>query len=265
MTHSRAERIVFLAVTAVLGVFLLAPILVVVAASFSTSAALDFPPNGLSLRWYAQMWSTPQYIDGMKLSLELAAFVATVSIVLGGLAAIGLSKSKARWAEIVSAFLLSPLVLPQVVIGAGVLALLGRMGLQGGTVGLIVGHIVITVPYATRTIQSALFAIDSAHEEASLDLYASRFTTYRLIVLPMIRSGIFAAWMFAFVISWINVEVSVFLAPSVLAPIPVQIFSYVQYSVDSFIAVVSAVSVYVAVVVILVIDRVVGLEKTATR
>lgn len=265
MTYSRAARTVFLIVTAMLAIFLLAPILVIVVASFSSSATLDFPPDGLSLRWYEQMWSTPQYTDGLKLSLELAAFVATVSTVVGGMAAIGLNRTRARWAEPVTAFLLSPLVLPQVVIGAALLALLGRAGMQGGTTGLIVGHIVITIPYATRTIHAALQGIDEHHEEASLDLYASRSTTYRLVVLPMIRAGLFAAWMFAFVISWINVEVSVFLTPSALAPLPVQIFGYIQYSVDSFIAVVSAVSVYVAVGVILLIDRVIGLEKTAAR
>lgn len=265
MTYSRNERMLFLVATAIFGVFLLAPIVVIVAASFSSSATLDFPPDGLSLKWYEQMWSTPQYTDGLKLSLELAAFVATASTVLGGLAAIGLNRTQARWAEPITAFLLSPLVLPQVVIGASLLALLGRAGMQGGTTGLIVGHTIITIPYATRTIHAALQGIDTSHEEASLDLYASRATTYQLIVLPMIKSGIFAAWMFAFVISWINVEVSVFLTPTAVAPLPVEIFSYIQYSVDSFIAVVSAVSVYVAVGVILIIDRVIGLEKTAAK
>lgn len=245
-------------------VFLVSPVVVVVVTSFSSGGLLTFPPSGFSFRWYTTIFQQQKYLDAIQLSFILAIITAFISTVLGTMAALAINRWNFLGKEVVNSVFLSPLVLPQVIIGVSLLQLLGAVGLQQSFTGLLIGHVVITIPYVIRTVQSTLVGFNRSLEEASEDLGANRLRTFWSITLPLIKQGVIAGWLFAFVISWINVEVSIFLVPSVNAPIPVQIFNYIQYSVDPSIAAISAISIYVAIVLLIIVDFIFGLDKFAS-
>ncbi len=156
--------------------------------------------------------------------------------------------------------LLSPLVLPYVVLGAALLQYGAAIGLVRSFAALLVGHVIIVMPFVLRSILPLLTPEQRALEEASADLGARPVTTFFLVVLPQIRSGIVAGGLLAFISSWINVELSIFNTTSELNTIPVKMFNYVQYTIDPTIAAVSAITIVVAAVAIILIDLLIGLD-----
>src|SRR5690606_18068498 len=156
--------------------------------------------------------------------------------------------------------LLSPLVLPHIVLGAALLQFGSSIGLMRNFAALLVGHVVIITPFVLRTVLPLLSREQQTLEEASRDLGASPLTTFFLITLPQIRSGIVTGAIFAFITSFINVELSIFNTTAALNTIPVQLFNYVQYSVDPSIAAVSGITIIAAAFAIVVIDLVIGLD-----
>lgn len=243
--------------------FLSLPLLIVVAASFTASGYLSFPPEGLSLEWYGRFLADSSYISSMLLSAGLALAAAAVAALIGVPAAIGLRKSDQRLSAVLQMIFLSPLALPGIVIGAALFHFTAEIGLGRTFWALLVGHSVICAPYVVRTTLAALDDELARLEDAADDLGASRAETFLLVTLPSIKPGVMAGVLLAFIISWINVEVSMFSTTSALMPIPVKMFNYVQYNVDPLIAAVSALTIYVALFAVVVVDRTIGLEKVA--
>ena len=245
--------------------FLLFPLMVIISTSFTETEYLTFPPKGFTLKWYRVFLHDPSYVQSLRLSFVLAFFASLISAVAGTAAALALVRYRFRGRSILSSLFLSPLVLPQVVIGAGILQLLGIWGLARSFFGLLLAHSVITLPYVIRTVAATLEGYDISLEEAAQDLGAKKLSTFFLITLPLIKAGLIAGILFGFIISWINVEVSMFLTTSVMQPIPVKIFNYVQYNVDPMIAAVSAATIYLAFTIIVIVDLTVGMEKFSGR
>jgi putative spermidine/putrescine transport system permease protein len=241
--------------------FLVGPIVVILAVSFTSAEYLVFPPYGFSLRWYEAFLRDRSYVEAMGVSIMLAISSALLAVSVGVPAALGLVRGRFRGGEALSLFLTSPLVVPQVVIGASVLALLSAVGLVRTFSGLLIGHFVVVLPYVVRTVTATLAGFDRSIEEAAQDLGASPIVTFFTVTLPLIKQGVIAGGLLAFIISWINVEISMFLVSPRLQTIPVKLFNYIQYNVDPLIAAVSAVTVYVALIVIVLIDVSVGLER----
>jgi putative spermidine/putrescine transport system permease protein len=159
---------------------------------------------------------------------------------------------------------LSPLVLPTIVIGVAILQFAAAIGLPRSFFALLVGHVVIVIPYVMRTSLASLTGLDPSFEEAAQDLGANAAQTFFLVTLPQIKPGVIAGGLFAFIISWINVEVSIFNSTPLQVTLPVKIFNYVQFTVDPMVAAVSAVTIYVAVLAVVLLDAVIGVEKAAT-
>lgn len=159
-----------------------------------------------------------------------------------------------------SALLLSPLVLPHIVLGAALLQYGASIGLVQNFPALLVGHTVIVTPFILRTLLPQFSRDQISLEEASRDLGASAWSTFFLITLPQIRSGLISGAIFAFITSFINVELSIFNTTADLNTIPVQLFNYVQYSVDPSIAAVSSITILAAIVSIILIDWLIGLN-----
>ena len=243
--------------------FLLGPLAVIVALSFTATEFLRFPPTSFSLRWYAAFFGDWTYVEAFKVSLLLAAGSALGAIVFGVPAALGLARGRFPGRNTLGLFFTSPLILPQVVIGAAMLASLSVVGVVQTWAGLITAHIVIVLPYVIRTVAATLAGFDRSVEEAAQDLGASPLVTFFTVTLPLIKQGVIAGGLFAFVISWINVEVSMFLTSARLLTIPVKLFNYIQYNVDPLIAAVSAATIYMALVIVILIDVTVGLERLA--
>jgi putative spermidine/putrescine transport system permease protein len=244
-------------------VFLAGPLVVIVALSFTSTEFLRFPPSGFSLRWYHAFLEDWTYVEAFRASLLLAAGSAVGAVAVGVPAALGLARGRFPGRNSLALFFTSPLVLPQVVIGAAMLASLSVAGLVQTWAGLVVAHMVIVLPYVIRTVAATLAGFDRSVEEAAQDLGASPFVTFVTVTLPLIKQGVIAGGLFAFIISWINVEVSMFLTSARLLTIPVKLFNYIQYNVDPLIAAVSAATIYLALVIVILIDVTVGLERFA--
>ena len=241
-------------------VYLLLPIVVLVATSFTATDFLVFPPRGLSLRWYATFVNTPGWLESFRLSLAVAAATTVLTPLIGVPAALVLSRDTFPGRQLLASLLLSPLVLPQVVLGVGLLQYLTLIGLARTFWAILVGHVVLAMPYMIRSVMATLAGVDPTLEEAAADLGASPPVTFFTVTLPLIKPGVIAGALFAFVISWTNVEVTMFFTTSLLNPLPVNIMNYIAYNVDPLVAAISATSVYVSLVFLLLIDATVGLD-----
>ena len=246
-------------------IYFLLPLIIIVGTSFTTTAFLRFPPEGLTLAWYAKFLNDPSYLHSLGLSALLATCATATAIFLGVPVALVLARGEVPGARAIAALFLSPLILPPIVIGAALLQFASAIGIARTFGALYLGHVVLLIPYVVRTTLASLARFDPALEEAAQDLGATAPQTFFLVTLPLIKPGIIAGSLFAFIISWINVEISIFNTTALLMPIPVKLFNYIQYNVDPMIAAVSATTIYVAVIVVIVLDRVIGIEKAATN
>ena len=187
-----------------------------------------------------------------------------LALLLGVPTALVLARTEVPGGRAIAALFLSPLILPPIVIGAALLQYASALGFARTYAALLIGHAVLVMPYIVRTSLAALAGFDRSIEEAAQDLGASRLQTFFLVTLPTIKPGLIAGALFAVIISWINVELSIFNTTASLLPIPVKLFNYIQYSVDPMIAAVSATTIYVAILVVIAIDLIVGIDKVAT-
>jgi putative spermidine/putrescine transport system permease protein len=244
-------------------VFLAVPLIVVVAISFTTTAYLVFPPVGFTTRWYAAVLGDPTFIEAFVISSELAALATSVALLLGIPAALVLARKDFLGRRLVSAALLSPLVLPTIVLGVAILQYASALGFARTFAALLVGHVVLVTPYVMRTVLASLSSFEGVLEEAAQDLGATPWETFFLVTLPVIKPGVIAGGLFAFINSWINVEVSIFNSTSRLMTIPVKLFNYIQFNIDPRLAAVSAMTIYFAIALVVAIDILVGLERAA--
>ncbi|MGF7159123.1 putative spermidine/putrescine transport system permease protein [Rhodoligotrophos appendicifer] len=245
--------------------FLALPLVIIVSTSFTASAFLQFPPAGFSLKWYAQFLGDRSYLDSLALSGWLAVSATATAVVLGVPVALVLTRAQFKGSRALAALFLSPLILPPIVIGAALLQFGTSTGIARTFWVLYVGHVVLVIPYIVRTTLASLAGFNNSLEEAAQDLGASAVSTFFLITLPLIKPGIIAGSLFAIIISWINVELSMFNTTASLMPIPVKLFNYIQYNVDPMIAAVSATTIYVAIIVVVALDRVIGIDRAATN
>lgn len=244
--------------------FLVLPLWVIVAVSFTATDYLAFPPQGLTLKWYYQFLHDESYLNSITLSGTLAAASTVTALFLGIPVALVLSRTNYRINGLIAGLFLSPLVLPTIVIGAALLQFAGEMGFARTWFALYMGHTVLVIPYIVRTTLASLSGFQLSLEEAAHDLGANKTQTFFLITLPIIKPGVIAGALFGLIISWVNVELSVFNSTAALLPLPVKLFNYVQYSVDPMIAAVSAATIYVAILIVIVIDWLVGIDQMTT-
>jgi putative spermidine/putrescine transport system permease protein len=240
--------------------YLVLPLIVVIGVSLTETKFLAFPPQGLTLSWYAVVLENPTYLRSFLTSAVLAAAATLAAILVALPAAIAMARYSFRGKAALSAVLLSPLVLPHIVIGAALLQYGASIGLVRSFPALLVGHVVIVTPFVLRTLLPLFSPEQLSLEEASRDLGASAWSTFLLVTLPQIRAGLVSGAIFAFITSFINVELSIFNTTADLNTIPVQLFNYVQYSVDPSIAAVSSLTILAAAIAIILIDWLIGLD-----
>lgn len=239
---------------------LVAPLVVIIGASFSQNAYIDFPPKSLSLRWYAAFFADDNFLAAFRLSGEVAVLASLGATVLGLPASFVLVRRRFPGWSVLWQLLLSPLILPQIVLGIALLQMFSLLGLGTSVLGLVVAHIVAVVPYVIRTTSAALLNIDPRIDEAAADLGANQLTTIALVVAPMIKGGVLAGALFAFIMSWINVEISIFLSATGSYTLPVLLYNFLEYSITTVVIVAAAMGIYVAVALVLLIDRFVGID-----
>jgi putative spermidine/putrescine transport system permease protein len=245
--------------------YLALPLIVLVGASLTATSFLAFPPRGLTLGWYGKLLADPSYVSAFATSTALAVAATLVAMVLAVPAAIAIARHRFPGRRILAETLMSPLILPHVVLGAALLHFGGSIGLVRSFQALLVGHVIIIMPFILRAVLPQLNDAQRSLEEASADLGAPPLTTFFLVTLPQIRSGLISGAIFAFIASWINVELSIFNTTAELNTIPVKLFNYVQYTIDPTIAAVSGVTILIAAIVIVLLDLTIGLDVLSER
>lgn len=242
--------------------FLSLPILVAVGVAFGRDKIARFPPTGLSLRWFGVALSNPAFLDALSNSLVLATLTTALTILIGLPASVALVRRQFPAQPALEAFLLSPLSLPGVLFGISMLFFLGASGLGLGWVGLLAAHAVIAVPYVLRTTLAVYRGMDRGLEETALVLGATPWQTLWHVTLPMLRPGLVAGGLFAFLTSFDNVPVSIFLTTSRSNTLPVTIMSYlVNQDFDPIVGALSAIQVGLVLALLFVLDRVYGVGR----
>jgi putative spermidine/putrescine transport system permease protein len=242
-------------------VFMLAPILVVVVISFTSAGYVAFPMPGLSLRWFERILDYPPFLSGIRVSLEVAAGATAVAGLLSIPAALVLARDDRRAATAVMTFLLSPLSIPMIVFGFASLFFLSRIGLGLSLPALIIVHSCVCLPYVVRIVAAAYRTLPQNLEEVAEILGAPRWRVLWHIVLPLLRPAIVGGMLFSFLVSFDNLPLSFFFGSPDTNTLPVVMLSYVEQQFDPSIAALSTVQLIVAVAVLILVERLYGLDK----
>ena len=205
--------------------YLVAPIVVVMIGAFQESGSFQFPPTALTLQGFAAFFDSESFVDAFITSILVAAVVATAATVLGGLAAVAIVRFAGRAAAFIEAIFLAPIVVPGVLLGAALLLLFWRTGVRGTLGALVAGHLVIAMPYALQTITAGLIGRGSGLEEAAVSLGATPLQAFCKVTLPLIRSSLISAAVFAFVISFSDINLALFLSGPLTVTLPMVIFA----------------------------------------
>jgi putative spermidine/putrescine transport system permease protein len=253
--------LVFGAATIVAAVVLIAPRFIVILTSFTDSASLRFPPPGLSLRWYRALLSADQMQHAAWNSLIVAFWSTLLSVVLGTAAAMGISRSRAWWARACDVLFMSPLLLPALAFGFAALIFVYRLGLRPSLTFLVLGHVIVCVPFVLRTALASLSQLDDSLTDASFSLGAGAFMTFRRVTLPLIGRGIGAGGFLAFMASFDNVPVSLFLADERTEMLPIHLWQQIETNLDVRTAAASGLIVILTLILMLIAERFAGLTS----
>ena len=247
MTSDRPGLLVNGAAIAVLA-FLALPIVIIFPLALSPSSYLSFPPRGLSLQWVAQVAADPNWLQSLQVSLAVAALTAMFALVLATLAALALTRADVPGRRIVLALLLMPMILPGIITSIAVYFFMSKIGLAGSLMGMAIGHTILALPVAVSILSATMQGFDMRLEQAALSLGASRLTAFRRITLPLIAPGFASAAIFAFLSSFDELLMSLFLSGPGQQTLPVRIWSAVLFQLDPTIAAVSALLVFVSII-----------------
>jgi putative spermidine/putrescine transport system permease protein len=246
-------------------IFILAPIVSVVVVSFSTASFITFPVPGWGLRWYWRIIEYRPFIESLVTSIELALAAASLGALLGVPAALALARSRSAGAALLANLLLAPISVPAIVLGFSLLYFLAGIGFGISFLSLLIAHTVASIPYIVRTVLATYRGVQPSLEEAASILGASRWQVLRHTTLPLIRPGIFAGALFAVLTSLDNLPLSFFFGSASTNTLPVVMLSYMENQFDPSIAAISTVQMLIAILCLLALDKVYGIERlTAT-
>jgi putative spermidine/putrescine transport system permease protein len=262
---ARSLHGVFGTLTAIAVVFLIGPTIVMLLTSFTATESLRFPPQGYSLRWYKALLDADQMQAAAWSSLVVAFWTTLISAVLGTLGALAIARSRSRFARIADVMFMSPLVLPALAFGFAALVYIHLLGFHPSIPLLVLGHVVVCVPFVLRTTIAALAQVDPALFDASASLGAGRVMTFRRVTLPLIGRGIGAGAFLAFMASFDNVPVSLFLADERTEMLPIHLWQQIDTNLDVRTAAISGVIVIATILLMVLAERFAGLSRQLAR
>ncbi|WP_296571075.1 ABC transporter permease [Phreatobacter sp.] len=242
-------------------VFLLAPMVLVCLVAFTPEGFLSIPTTRFSLRWFERVGQYPDFIAAFRTSLLVATAASLIAVLFAVPAALAIARYRFTGREALNAFFMAPLMIPHLVLGIAFLRFYSLLGISGTMAGLIIGHVVVVFPFAMRMVLAAATGMDKRIEDAATALGADRITTYRRIVIPLIVPGMASGFALAFIQSFDEVTMTVFIASATTTTLPVRMFTYIQDSIDPLICAVSALLILFTVLAMLVIDRLYGLQR----
>ncbi|PSH63318.1 hypothetical protein CU102_23905 [Phyllobacterium brassicacearum] len=238
--------------------FLLAPLAILIAVSFNPTAMV-FPPQGFTLKWYATILEKPDFLHAAWASTLLGIMTAAISTGFGVLAAIGWQRYSGLLKAPISSLLMSPLFIPAVIVALALFQILFMLGIVNNIWTLVAAHVVVTIPYPIRNVMAQMEGFDVRLEEAALSVGATPRQALWRVTLPLLKASIIPSLIITFVLSWNNYTVSVFLANKDWTTLPLQLRAYLQYEYEPFVAAMSTILIVASVILLVVVDRTVGL------
>jgi len=226
-------------VCALVFLFIMIPVLIVIIISFSGTSYLKFPPSSFSFRWYQEFFSNKKWMDAALNSLKIGFGTTLVSVTLGLLAALGLTKKNLTRTKWLNVLLLTPLMVPTIIVAVALYFVFARWHLLGTFTGMIIAHSCLAIPFVTTLISSSLYGIDSRLYDAARSLGANHFNAIRLVVLPLIKPAILSSMLFAFITSFDEVIVASFITKQETTTLPKLMFDYLKFEINPVISAVS--------------------------
>jgi len=260
-----AERTIVLALIACGAVLIIVPLLLTLYLSLFDEKLILFPPRGYTLAWYPAI--VPNFGKAIVTSLKLCVLAVAGSLALGIPAGIGLARHRFRGRGVIATLLLAPLTVPGIALGLAIYVSLVAIDEQlgsavtGSMIGLVLAHVMITTPWVVRLCLASLTNQDRAAEEAAASLGAGPLTVIWRVTLPAMRAGIVAAALFAFVISFENLELALFLTSPGVTTLPVAVLQYLEYHIDPLVSAVAVAQIVVVAALLLALDRFVRLGQ----
>jgi putative spermidine/putrescine transport system permease protein len=249
--------------------FLVSPIVIIFVTSFTPTESVEFPPRGFSLMWYGRLidhlegnpGTKPGLTSSILMSAQLGVVVALIAVFAGVLVAYALHKFAFPGKEVFRNLFLLPLMFPQLVIGVGLLLVFSEFRWFGYFERLVIGHVILTIPFVVLTVGASLEVYEQDLEEAAQGLGADPVRTFFLVTLPLIRQGIIAGAIFAFVTSFTQFTVTYFLYSGATKPLPMWIYEIVVMSIDPLLAVISILLIALAILVVLALSKLVDVRR----
>jgi putative spermidine/putrescine transport system permease protein len=249
------------AITGAIALFLLVPLALPVALSFSDTAFVSFPPRGFTLRWYWKILGEPEFTASFRFSLLLAAIATAGALALGTPAALGLVRHRFPGRRLIQGLLLSPLIFPMLVTGIALLRFFTSIGLHDSLTSLAIGHVLVTVPYVVRSVSASLLLIDPSIEDAARTLGAGPIATFWRVTRPQISPGLVNGGIFAFITSFDNYAISMWLADGENVPLPMTVFTLISRIFDPSIDAIASLMILLSLVIVLAVERLTGLRR----
>jgi len=226
-------------VAALVLLYLVFPILVVVPLSFSAGTYLSFPPPGFSLRWYENFLSRSDWLGAASLSLWVGGAVMVSATALGAPAALALVRSSFPGKDLLTGFIISPLIAPVIIVAIGIYFFYARLGLVGNPFALVIAHTALAVPFVVINVSATLQGFDERLEQAAMNLGATPWRTFWQVTFPIIRPGVLAGALFAFISSFDELVVALFVSGTSAVTLPRKMWESIRFEIDPTIAAVS--------------------------
>jgi len=246
---------------------IVSPLVFVSWLAFFKNEVVSFPPEGYTLRWFRNILDQSNFVDGFLTSLEVGLVAMVVGLAVGVPASLALARRRFRAREPINTLLLLPLVVPGVVAGAAIYVFQVEAEVRTGLPlvaalpGLVLAHVMITIPWTVRLVSASLIGLDPSAEEAAMNLGAGPVATFFRVTLPMVRPGVVAAAVFSFIVSFGNLEMTLFLIGPGRTTLPIAILQYLEWRIDPTIAAVSLLQIGVIAGGMLLTDRYVKLVQ----
>ncbi len=243
--------------------FLFFPLFIIIVTSFGTKAAIQFPIKGFTLDWYLKALLSENFMASFLLSLKIGLAATILAILIGVPTSYVLARKKVLGKETLKSFFLSPTVIPGIVVGYTLFQFIVIRLKMPLIPALLMGHFLISLPYIIRVVGSSMSELDFSMEEAAWTMGCTKTTTFFKVVLPNITSGIFASFMLAFVNSFNNVPVSMFLSGPGVTTLPTSLLGYMEYNYDPTVSAISVMLMLLTIGLMALIEKTLGLASIA--
>jgi putative spermidine/putrescine transport system permease protein len=255
------RRFAFGLLVTALYIFLLAPLLIVIVASFSPDQSNTYALSQASLRWYGEFFASNSFVDAFRFSIVLALISSCIATAIGFITAYGIVRHVGGRREIGQSMAMLPMMVPHILISLSLLLLLTQLPVPE-LAALVIGHVLICMPFTIAGIIASLEGVDSDVEAAAYTLGAPRWRVLTEVTLPLVAPGVISALIFAFIISFGDVYIALFLSGPGMTTLPIEIFSYIQWESSPVIAAITTLQIVMIVLFGLLIERLAGLRKT---